>query len=111
MLPILKMSRDALHRRRRLLPTRRGVRWRAPGASQKMIADRIAPERAALERATQQRIAAERVSAQQQLETNPFTVLRRAEALASSGSVDEANTTYLRLLNAPDASRDTVAAV
>jgi tetratricopeptide (TPR) repeat protein len=79
-------------------------------ASQKMIADRIASERAALERETQQRIAEDRVAAQQQLETNPFTILRRAEALASSGNVEEAKTTYLRLLNAPDASRDTVAA-
>ena len=79
-------------------------------ASQKMVAERIASERAALERETQQRIAEERAAAQQQLETNPFTILRRAEALASSGQIDEAKTTYLRLLNAPDASRDTVAA-
>src|SRR5258708_6237652 len=79
-------------------------------ASQKMVADRIASERAALERETQQRIAADRAAAQQQLETNPFTILRRAEALASSGQVDEARTMYLKLLNAPDASRDAVAA-
>ena len=79
-------------------------------ASQKMVADRIASERAALERETQQRIAADRIAAQHQLETNPFTILRRAEALASSGQVDEAKTMYLKLLNAPDASRDTVAA-
>ena len=79
-------------------------------ASQKMVADRIASERAALERETQQRIATDRAAAQQQLETNPFTILRRAEALASSGQVDEAKTMYLKLLNAPDASRDTVAA-
>jgi hypothetical protein len=79
-------------------------------ASQKMVAERIAAERAALERETQQRIAEDRAAAQQQLETNPFTILRRAEALASSGQIDEAKTTYLRLLSAPDASRDTVAA-
>jgi hypothetical protein len=79
-------------------------------ASQKMVAERIAAERAALERETQQRIAEDRAAAQQQLETNPFTILRRAEALASSGQIDEAKTTYLRLLSAPDVSRDTVAA-
>jgi len=80
-------------------------------AMQKTIEERIASERAALERETQERIAADRLAAQRQFESNPFTVLRRAEALASSGQVDEANTTYLRLLNAPDVSRDTVAAV
>jgi tetratricopeptide (TPR) repeat protein len=80
-------------------------------ASQKTVADRIAAERAALERETQQRIAEDRAAAQKQLEANPFTILRRAEAQASSGQVDEANTMYLRLLSAPDASRDTVAAV
>ncbi|HYS53444.1 MAG TPA: hypothetical protein VER58_06745 [Thermoanaerobaculia bacterium] len=80
-------------------------------AMQKTIEERIAVERAALERETQERIAAERAAAQKQFESNPFTVLRRAETLASSGQVDEANTTYLRLLNAPDVSRDTVAAV
>ena len=79
-------------------------------ASQKMVAERIASERAALERETQQRIAEERAAAQQQLEANPFTILRRADALVTSGKVDEANTIYLRLLNATDASRDTVAA-
>lgn len=79
-------------------------------ASQKMVAERIASDRTALERETQQRISADRVAAQQQVETNPFTILRRAETLASSGQIDEANTTYLRLLNAPGASRETVAA-
>ena len=74
-------------------------------AMQKTIGERIAAERAALERETQERIAADRLAAQRQFESNPFTVLRRAEALASSGQVDEANTTYLRLLNAPDVSR------
>lgn len=79
-------------------------------ASQKMVTERIAAERAALERETQQRIAEDRAAAQQQLESNPFTILRRADALVSSGQLNEANTIYLRLLNAPDASRDSVAA-
>jgi tetratricopeptide (TPR) repeat protein len=79
-------------------------------ASQKMVAERIATERAALERETQQRIAEDRATAQQQLESNPFTILRRADALVSSGQLNEANTIYLRLLNAPDAARDSVAA-
>src|SRR5947209_6170643 len=54
-------------------------------AMQKTIGERIAAERAALERETQERIAADRLAAQRQFESNPFTVLRRAEALASSG--------------------------
>ena len=78
-------------------------------ASEKMVAERIAAERSALERETQQRIAEDRAAAQQQIEANPFTLLRRAEALASSGKVDEANTIYLRLMNAPNAARDAVA--
>jgi tetratricopeptide (TPR) repeat protein len=80
-------------------------------AMQKSVADRIAAERAAFERETEQRIAAERAAAQKAFENNPFTILRRAEALASSGQTEEANATYLRLLNAPDVGRDTVAAV
>lgn len=93
----------------------------ARAAAEKEAQARLASERAALEKQTQERIAAERAAAQKAAEARVAaaeaesrrmtqTALRKAETLTSAGQLDEANAAYLRLLNSPDASRETIAA-
>jgi len=81
----------------------------------KAMEERIAADRAAIEKQTQERIAAERVNVQKEVaeesRRNLIAALGQAELQASKGNIEEANNTYVRVLSAPDASRETVAAV
>ncbi len=84
-------------------------------SARKAMEERIAADRAAIEKQTQERIAAERVNVQKEVSEesrrNLVAALRQAELQASTGNIEEANNTYVRVLSAPDASRETVAAV
>jgi len=84
-------------------------------SARKAMEQRIAADRAAIEKQTQERIAAERVNVQKEMaeesRRNLIASLRQAELQASKGNIEEANNTYVRALSAPDASRETVAAV
>jgi hypothetical protein len=84
-------------------------------SARKAMEERIAADRAAIEKQTQERIAAERVNVAKEVaeesRRNLIAALRQAELQASKGNIEEANNTYVRVLSAPDASRETVAAV
>lgn len=82
-------------------------------AAERLAAERkIAEARAAAEREAQDRIAAARAGAQREMEAfrSVASTLGRADALANAGRLEEARSEYLRLLNAPDAAREAVAA-
>ncbi len=84
-------------------------------SARKAMEERIAADRSAIEKQTQERIAAERVNVQKEVaeesRRNLIAALRQAELQASKGNIEEANNTYVRVLSAPDVSRETVAAV
>jgi Flp pilus assembly protein TadD len=79
-------------------------------AAEREAAERIASERAAIERRTLEQIAQMRAAAAQEVSRTTVATLRRAEGMALAGDIQEANSMYLRLMNAPDASRELIAA-
>jgi len=80
-------------------------------AAEREAAEKIAAARAAIERQTQDQIAAMRAAAAQEVAHATVATVRRAEGMALAGDIQEANSMYMRLLNAPNASRDLVSAV
>jgi hypothetical protein len=81
-------------------------------AAARAEADRLAAERVVAERAAADRAANDRVAAvQAEARRNLYTTLRQAEAFATNGEIDNATSVYTRLLNSPEASRDTMAVV
>jgi tetratricopeptide (TPR) repeat protein len=78
---------------------------------EKEAQQRIAVERAAIERETQAQIDAIRAAAAQEVSRATVATVRRAEGMALAGDVENANAMYARLMNAPNAPRDLLAAV
>ncbi|HEV7921774.1 MAG TPA: hypothetical protein VGR02_13375 [Thermoanaerobaculia bacterium] len=76
-------------------------------AAERAAQERIATERAAAERAAQERIAAAEADARR----NVLTSLRQAESFAAADQLPRANEIYNRLIDAPNVSRDALAAV
>jgi hypothetical protein len=76
-------------------------------AAQQAAEQRIANERAAAERAAAERVAAAEAEARR----NVLTSLRQAESFATADQLSRANEIYNRLVDAPNVSRDALAAV